>query len=81
MEYEAFEGLIKFIFIIGMLCWFTYITRDLLFDYMIESKMKMNHVSSYLFSYLWKCVQMVVVIGVGYAITMDLMRTYLSPGQ
>ena len=81
MEFEAFEGIIKFTFIIGLLYWFTYNTRELAFDYILDSKIRPSNDFGFLWKYLWRCIQMVVVVMVSYAITMDLVRHYLSPGQ
>jgi hypothetical protein len=81
MEFEAFEGIIKFTFIIGLFYWFMYNTRELAFDYVLESKIRPSNDFGFLWRYLWRCIQMVVVIMVSYAITMDLVRHYLSPGQ
>ena len=81
MEYEAFEGLIKYAFIIGAVCWYLYNTRELAFDHVLERKIRPSNDYGYIWKYIWRCVIMLVVVSITYAGTMVMVEHYLSPGQ
>ena len=63
-----------------LLYWFSYITRELAFDYVLDVKTRVKYDYGFLWKFLQRCIQMIVITAVTYVITIDIAKYYLSPG-